>query len=115
MHITGKLAPLVIVLALAGCGGRAAAPPKTALASAVASASPTSTLSPRAAFILAYRQALAAEGQGSSLTDAQVYGFGKVVCTVRAGGKSQSALLKIGGNMVLLGQLAEQYLCPRYR
>jgi hypothetical protein len=115
VNLIWKLAPAVVILALAGCGGKSAPAPETPLASAVASAAPTLTLNPRQQFILSYRQALAAEGQGTGASDAQLYRLGKLVCRARANGESQSVLMGIGGNATVLNKLAEKNLCPQYR
>jgi hypothetical protein len=77
--------------------------------------SPTATLSAAdQRFTAVYRASLAAKGQQSTATQAQMVSVGESVCSALSAGAAQSAVLAVDGGDKAIIRDSEKYLCPAY-
>jgi hypothetical protein len=115
MKATTAGAAMVLPLLLAACGSTAAPHRAHAASAAAAAPAPSATLSTaEQRFISAYQASLAAKGQESTATGAQIASVGKSVCRTLSAGAAQSAVLAVDGGDKALIRESEKYLCPAY-
>jgi hypothetical protein len=111
-------AAIALSLLLAACGSAAAGHPAHAASAASATAaatSPPATLSAAdQRFISAYQDSLAAKGQQTTATAAQITSVGKSACRTLSAGAAQSAVLAADGGDKAIIRDSEKYLCPAY-